>query len=483
MEDKLIYSKRYQEYLDSLPKELLLKILENLYTEVYVTDGQGEVVYVNPMSIILYGAKPEDLVGKSGYEVGEGRWSFSVLEKVMREKKLTFTEQEYYALGKKVIVAANPVLDEKGDVELLVTTSNREFNDYELTEDVIKEYLVDNNIEDTEYYALKEEIAPTSIGNSKVFTEVLALADKCAKSESNILILGNSGTGKSHLAKRIHSTSRRKDNQLIFVNCAAIPENLIESELFGYEANAFTGASSKGKKGLFVAADKGTIFLDEIGELPLSVQAKLLDVTENKRFYPVGSNKLVYADVRIIAATNIDIENEVKNKSFRKDLFWRINTITITMPELKDRQEDILPLSMYYLNKLNRENKCEKMISLEVIPYLIAYDWPGNIRQLRNAIEWMIIMSDGNEIKLKDLPSYITVEFIGVDKERFEEGNDIFEYIKYTLVNEYYARFGSSRAVAEALGISQSTANRMIQKYVRDNFFDRAIRGIKNDHI
>lgn len=255
------------------------------------------------------------------------------------------------------------------------------------------------------------------IGQSDSIGNVRRLAAKAAETDSTVLIMGESGTGKGLVAECIHYASKRSKKPFMYVNCASIPSELIESELFGYEGGAFTGSKREGKKGLFEAADEGTVFLDEIGDMPLFMQAKLLYVLQEKRFNRVGSTEAISVNVKIIAATNKDLEKLVCEGSFRSDLYYRINVFPITIPPLRQRREDIYPLITSLLPKICRRTGIrEKKISVEVIKELLSYEWPGNVRELENILERAVNITDGNII----LPEHISIRRTG---EMGAEGN------------------------------------------------------------
>ena len=237
------------------------------------------------------------------------------------------------------------------------------------------------------------------IAKSERMRHVLDQVARVADTESNIAIYGASGTGKELIAKAIHISSQRTDFPFLAINCAAIPETLLESELFGYEKGAFTGAA-KNSKGLLTRADKGTIFLDEIGDMPLSIQAKLLRVLQEKTFVPLGGDKSVSVDVRIIVATNKNLRAEVKKGNFREDLFYRIHVIPIELPSLKDRKDDIPPLVEHFIKKYNDQMKKKiKSVTPAAMQKLMLHDWPGNVRELENTIEYAIAMTNSNILK------------------------------------------------------------------------------------
>ncbi|NPB07281.1 MAG: GAF domain-containing protein [Aquificae bacterium] len=243
------------------------------------------------------------------------------------------------------------------------------------------------------------------LGKSKAIKNLVELVQKIARTDSTVLILGESGTGKSLVAKAIHYESPRRDGPFITVNCAAIPESLLEAELFGYEKGAFTGAYSS-KKGKFELADGGTLFLDEIGDLPLSLQAKLLRALQEKEIEPLGSEKTVKVDVRIVAATNKDLRKLVKEGKFREDLYYRLNVVELRVPPLRERREDVPLLIEYYLRQFNEKYQKRVRISPKAMKLLLEYHWPGNVRELANLVERLVILSDG-EVGPEDLPEHV----------------------------------------------------------------------------
>ncbi|MDH3347923.1 MAG: nif-specific transcriptional activator NifA [Desulfobulbaceae bacterium] len=247
------------------------------------------------------------------------------------------------------------------------------------------------------------------IGQSKPMHEVFRSIDKVAPSRATALLLGESGTGKELVARAIHMASPRLERPFIKVNCAALPEALLESELLGHEKGAFTGANAL-KKGRFELADQGTLFLDEVGELPLPLQAKLLRVLQEEQFERLGGTRTLKVDVRIIAATNRSLEEEVRKGTFRSDLYYRLNVVPVHLPPLRDRREDIPLLLDHFLQSSNTENKREVSLSRETLQFLVNYDWQGNVRELRNLIERLVIMTDRDMVRVSDLPSFMLAE-------------------------------------------------------------------------
>ncbi len=304
---------------------------------------------------------------------------------------------------------------------------------------------------------------PNIIGSSEPMQRVFSVMEKVIPSKSNILITGDSGTGKGLVAQAIHEAGPRKDKPFISINCGAIPENLLESELFGHKKGAFTSAVDD-KKGLITMAHGGTLFLDEIGELPLPLQVKLLHVIQTKELTPIGDTRVVTVDIRLIAATNADLMQRVKDGRFREDLFYRLNVIEIKMPALRERSDDIPVLIKHYLDVFSREaEKNIKDIDYEAMQALLAYDWPGNIRELRNTIERAVVLADGDMITIHDLPDkFRTLDIEGVSTSSLRQALDNFERddIKRSLTENK----GNKETTATKLGIDLATLYRKLKK-------------------
>jgi two-component system response regulator AtoC len=301
------------------------------------------------------------------------------------------------------------------------------------------------------------------IGNSEQMQKVFAVMEKVIPTKSNILITGASGTGKGLVAQAIHEAGPRKDKPFIAINCGAIPENLLESELFGHKKGAFTSANED-KKGLITMANGGTLFLDEIGDLPSALQVKLLHVIHTKELTPVGDTRVINVDIRIIAATNVDLMQRVAEGRFREDLFYRLNVIEIQMPALCERRDDIPVLIKHFLGILFKETgKRIKEIDYEAMQALLAYDWPGNIRELRNTIERAVVLADGEVITMHDLPDKFRIlDLEGVSTTSLRQALDTFEreYIRRSLAEHK----GNKESAASTLGIDLATLYRKLKK-------------------
>ena len=314
---------------------------------------------------------------------------------------------------------------------------------------------------------LKKEFSLDSfIGDTPEIIEMKKLAEKVALTDSTVLIQGESGTGKELVAKAIHHHSRRADKPFVTINCAALPETLLESELFGHTKGAFTGAI-RDKEGLFFVADGGTFFLDEVGVISQAIQVKLLRVLEEKEITPVGSTKPIQVDVRLVAATNADLEQEVKLGNFRADLFYRLNVIPIHIPTLRERKDDIKLLTFYFIKKYCEKLQIkEKSISDEAMNKLLSYFWPGNARELENTMERAILLAKDDEINIKDLPENIlSGEAVKLIEETRPE-TPTLETIEKSYIYWVLQRTGWQKSkAAQILGIDSSTLYRKIEKY------------------
>ncbi|MFN8645857.1 MAG: sigma-54 dependent transcriptional regulator [Gemmatimonadales bacterium] len=304
------------------------------------------------------------------------------------------------------------------------------------------------------------------IGKSRRFLDVLKLAEQVSPTDSTVLIQGESGTGKEVIAKFIHNMSNRTEGPFLSINCGALPENLLESELFGHVKGSFTGAV-RDKQGLFAAARGGSFFLDEVGEMPPALQVKLLRVLQEREAIPVGATEAIPVDVRIIAATNRDLEEEARRGRFRSDLFYRLNVITIHLPPLRDRREDILLLVESFLQRLASDNNAEpKALSAEALDAVMVYDWPGNVRELENALEHAWVLTRGDTIDNAALPERITrrkKEPLVAERSYPNPTLEVIEraYIMYVL----QAEGGNKTRAAEVLGIDPSTLYRKLSRY------------------
>ncbi|WP_163468904.1 sigma-54-dependent Fis family transcriptional regulator [Fusobacterium sp. IOR10] len=432
-----------------------------------VVDRAGNVIHINEKYCNFLGTTEEEALGKSILNIIPNSMMLDVMEKKYCEECVIQT----YILGKEAekgaIVSRSYVEDENGNVIAGVAQVKFRIQTLDVAQKLMKNYV------ELKYY--REEYVKnnklnlsfkTMVGDSDSFMKVKKIGIKASKTNFPVFLSGSTGTGKEVLAKAIHLNSDRKNHPMVSINCGAVPENLLESELFGYEEGAFTGAKKGGKKGKFLIASGGTLFLDEIGDMPLGMQVKLLRVLQENEIDPVGSIHSIPINVRIIAATKKNIEKMVELGEFREDLYYRLNVIKIELPNLNERKSDILKLADYFLNKLNVEYKTVKGFSKEVKECLESFKWPGNIRELDNVIKSAYAISDDLMIKLIDLPPKLS--FYNREKQIENRSGNLV-----TLVNEYEKNIilnvlNSSKNCKEAsekLGIHRSALYKKIKKY------------------
>lgn len=441
-------------------------ILDLSYDEIYVCDHCGVTLYCNKKFEENYGISREEMIGKTAmYLVEHGYANHTPIPEVIATKK-TVTTPQRTATGKLLIITATPHFDASGTIDYIIE------NCRDITElEIVKERLSEKELELKRIQHKLEEAqtnsdASLSLFPSPLMKQLSTMVQKVAATDVTVLIQGESGTGKTFLANTIHLKSQRNNGPFISINCSSIPNTLFESEVFGYTAGAFTGATSKGKTGLIELADGGTLFLDEIGEIPLQLQGKLLQVIQERTFTPVGSVKAKSIDVRIIAATNQPLEQRIKEGTFREDLFYRLNVVALTMPTLNQRSEDIEILADFFLKKYTSEYKKEHYYSPQVLKILKTYHWPGNIRELENLIQHLVVMASDEEIGLIDLPTKLVAE----KNEAFSSQDTVdFEHLvaqyERNLIEESLHFHKSSYKVAKHLKISQTKASRLIRKY------------------
>lgn len=436
---------------------------------IWVCDREGRVIDINPSSEKFNGIKAKNVIGRHVSQlIEEGLFDQSVTLEVL-EKKLQVTITQYmYSTKKTLLVTGTPVFDEKGEIFMVVLNERdmtqlnnltKQLEENRKVTEKIKDELTARSLLDIK----KEGIIAVSESMQQCLRIGLRLANLKA---SNILILGESGTGKGILAKFIH---QNKQKPFIQINCAALPENLLEAELFGYEKGAFTGAGEHGKVGLFELAQGGTIFLDEIGEMPLSSQAKLLKYLDDHEVIRIGGIKPKKIECTVIAATNRDLEDSVKNKKFRQDLFYRLNTFTIRIPPLRDRPEDIFELSNFFLQKYNSQYGVECRFLPEAYGLLQAYNFPGNVRELNNVIQKVVVMSDKSDVDeqmLKRIERRLAVPQypLRFNKEDHLKMKDQIVALEKEILENAMAQFKSTREMATRLGLSQATIVRKMQK-------------------
>lgn len=443
---------------------------------IYITDAEGVTLNVNKMYEKLTGLKKEELLGRRVTDLEiEGVFQTPLNPLIVKTGKCQTTVQVNKE-HRQVVISGHPVFDSNGQVHYVVTFVRDVTALAQLKEEIsAQKDLIQKYYEEAKFLRSKNLYHEDIIIESPKMIKLMEILKRIAKTDANVLILGETGVGKDVFASRIHERSARRGEAFLKVNCAVIPDNLIESELFGYESGAFSGASSKGKPGYFELADKGTVFLDEIGELPFSMQAKLLSVLQDQEVMRIGATKVKKVDVRIIAATNRNLEQSINEGSFRKDLFYRLRVAELDIPPLRERKEDIIPLVKFFLDKYNTKYSKKMNLSREVMRVLQFYQWPGNVREIQNLILGLIVTQEKDILDIIDLPFYLTVKKMQPENMAMASNLDINnqkplnEYLedfeKNLLENAYKSHGESITFVAELFNVNRSTIFRKLKKY------------------
>lgn len=482
-------------------KQIFENILGSVREPLLVLDSDLKVVKANQVFYQAFEVEPSEAEGVSVYQIGKGQWEIpklrELLEKILPQKTY-FNDFEvvhtFPKLGRKILhLNARRIYDDsqqthyilvaiedateredtKKHLENLVAirtaevTAALESTDRErhAAETALAEISLLKKQLEAERAYLREEIRLENnheniIGSSKALRDVLIKVEQIAREKTSVLVLGETGTGKELVARAIHSMSLRKDRPLVKMNCAALPANLIESELFGHEKGAFTGANAR-RQGRFEIANHTTLFLDEIGELPLELQSKLLRVIQEGEFERLGSSQTNKVDVRIVAATNRDLEEEVRQGRFREDLWYRLNIFPIIMPPLRNRAEDIPALTDFYIKKIcKRMGKNIQFIPVHVMEALQGYHWPGNVRELENVLERAVINSSGSKLHLMDeLKRPFRDQNLSFKKLALVERDHILHVLEKT-----QWRVSGDNGAAEILGLNRSTLRARMRK-------------------
>ncbi len=460
------YSNKIHYYRDI--KEEFDAIFESSYDGIHITDGDGVTLRFNKACETIDGIKKEKIIGKNMNQlVAEGIYSKSVaLEVLEKRRPITILQK---VNGKEIMATGTPILKDGKIFRIVINSRDITiFNNLKKELDAAKKIQEQFQTE-LELLRSKQMKIDNLVVKSPAMKKILSLALHIAKFDSTVLIQGESGVGKGVVSKLVHVNSHRSNKPFIKIDCSSIPENLLESELFGYVRGAFTGADKDGKIGLIELANEGTLFLDEIGELPLNLQVKLLRVLQDKEFYRVGGKKPMPIDVRIIAATNKILENMVEHKKFRKDLYYRLNVLPINIPPLRERKEDIRPLIIHKLESFNKKYFLEKSINPEVLKYLLDYNWPGNVRELENIVERIIITSKEEIIGLEDLPfeviNYNTTIRSNNMIENINSYKNTMDNFERELLLNVKSRCKSTIEMSDILKLDPSTIRRKFYKH------------------
>jgi PAS domain S-box-containing protein len=448
-------------------------ILDVLSDGIYISDRDGNTLKVNTMYEKLIGLKREDLVGRKVQDLVKDGVFDVVLNPQIVKTGQPATSVQTTKKGQKLILNGHPIFDEEGKVMLVVTFVRDVTVMSQLRDQIAAQKKLLEQLRTNVQYINEESIQkfPLNGFKSREMVHLTKLIEKIAATDAAVLILGETGVGKEFFARSIHRESVRGDKTFFKVDCTTIPENLIESELFGYAAGAFSGANVKGKPGLFEMADHGTLFLDEIGELPLAMQVKLLRVLQDQEILPVGSTRVRKVDVRIIAATNCDLDKNVEEGRFRSDLYYRLRVAVLSIPPLRDRREDIMPLAHHFLKKYTARYKKEVHFGPTIENVFINYRWPGNIRELENLIASQVVTCERDVIEVYDLTGcklnkscerkrnlYETME------ARNRSLKEIVQELEREILSGAIEVHGSMAKVADILKVDRSTIFRKLKR-------------------
>ncbi len=433
-----------------------------LYDGIYIIDKMGVIIAVNKVFTQITGIEEAEIIGKPIEFLSERKVIKKPIGRMVLEKKEKISIVATVN-NQKIVVTGNPIFDEGGNVVQVlivmrdVTELLRLQEQLEQSEKITQKYM-----DELQYFRTKEIRQSELIGSSAGMIQLKELIIQVAQVDVTVLITGETGVGKEVVAREIHKNSPRKDAPYIKVNCAAIPESLLESELFGYERGAFTGAQNKEKLGLFEIANSGTILLDEIGEMPINLQSKLLRVLQEKEIRRLGGTKSIKLDVRVIAATNQKLEQQVSEGKFRQDLYYRLNVIPIQIPPLRSRKEDIPLLINVFLHKYNEKYNQAKYIEISAIELMQQYSWPGNVRELENIIEQLVVIIKEPGIGSQNILKIIdNSDLLG---DYFEKSDltlkEAVEMVEKQVIEKALKTYGSTHKAARALGVSQPTVVR-----------------------
>ena len=444
--------------------------LDALGEWVVVVDAASRIKFINRPYAQFLGVKPEDIYDRYIVDVIENTRMHLVIASGQEElSKLQEIQGQHIIANRYPIRLAGKVIGAIGFVLYHDTHEWRQINTQ--IKALVSELDFYRRALDKEQSGARYHLSDL-IGRSLLIKAVNNKIQKVAGGDASVLIRGESGTGKELYAHALHLLSERSKAPFIKINCAAIPENLLESELFGYAEGAFTGAKRGGKQGKFQLADKGTLFLDEIGDMPLAMQAKLLRVLQDREIEAVGSNRLVKIDVRLVTATHQPLEQLIEQGKFREDLYYRINVVAIELPPLRDRREDIPALAEHFLTKLaNRTGRRAPKLTASALTRMLEYAWPGNVRELENAIESAFYLSQGSKISLQSLPNVLTsgVEAAELHTEQGTLKERLALAEKDILLEALAACDGNRQQAATMLGIGKTTIYDKLSRYQLNN--------------
>jgi len=461
------------EYIKDLNKDLNA-ILSSIYDEILVVNNKGELLRFSENIIRdFWNVDLKELIGKNILELeDQGLFTPSVTRLVLTKGKKVSVVQETKA-GRKILAVGNPVFNEKNELDRIIIAS-RDITETTRLKSELQEIkkISEQYKKELDDFKSKDRFLKKLIYCSPKMEKVINQAKKIADFSSTVLLNGESGVGKEVIAQAIHQLGRRSTKPFLKLNCGAIPENLLESELFGYAKGSFTGADKNGKEGYFKQADGGILFLDEIGEMPIHLQVKLLRVLQEQEVIPIGSTTPIKVNVQIIAATNKKLEKMVEEGSFREDLFYRLNVIPIHIPPLRERTEDISLLAFHFLQQLNEKYERNYHLTPDAINVLEYYPWPGNVRELQNIVERLVVTADHSSIDAEFVSQFLSM---GLEHKKLKPVisrviplQEAIDHVEEQLIVMAMNQYKTTTKAAKALGISQSSVSRKYQKILTE---------------
>lgn len=451
------------------------RIYDELNIGIIITNGDGIIIWGNRYYSHLAQFDIRSYFGHDVREISKREdvslpTTTYIIDLIMKTKQ-SQTQLVHYRTEDYVLTTAIPILNKDNEIDFIVysITNYSELMELQqaISSSTMKVLALENHLRNIQ---IDQNIGENIIISDKKMFEIYGQALRLAPTSVSVMLTGESGTGKDVLARFIHQNSLRKEQNFIHVNMATIPQTLFESELFGYAPGSFTGAAKNGKIGLIQLADKGTLFLDEIGELPLDIQAKLLQVIQNKEVRAIGALEATPVDFRIVCATNRDLMQMVHDHEFRLDLYYRLNTIELNLPPLRERPSDITPLATWFLNHYNHQNHCNKYLTSDVLKRFNQYPWPGNVRELQHTIESLVVLSTTEAITPEELPSefsfYNTADsFSSLEELEKLPLKDAVETLEIRLIQAALDNSSSAAEAAKNLGIDPSTLSKKRKKY------------------